>query len=126
MKHVGTRLATGLALVSLAGAMFAAPVLAQSNPGSKPTLSTTLSTTTTTTSASKRSETCSAVRRRLADAPQILSRIEANLDQLNAELDNARLPARRVALQDRIERLEALRSELAAKVADARRACGTV
>lgn len=121
MKHVGTRLATGLAVVSLAGAMFAAPVLAQSNPGSKPT-----TTTTTTTSASKRSETCSAVRRRLADAPQILTRIEANLDQLNAQLDNARLPARRVALQDRIERLEALRSELAAKVADARRACGTV
>lgn len=70
--------------------------------------------------------TCSAVRQRLARAPRILARIETNLDRLDARLDNTRLPTRRAPLENRIERLEALRTELAQKIADARRACGSV
>ena len=115
MKYFGTRLATGLAVMGLAGTLFAAPALAQSSPGAQ---------TTTTTSLTKRSAACTAVRQRLADSPQIFTRIDTNLDRLNAELDKVRLPARRAALEVRIERLEALRTDLAQKIADARRACG--
>ena len=116
MKRLGFRTAVAMVVVALTLGLLVTPALARSSSG----------TTTPTTNASKRSEACSAVRKRLADAPQILSRIEANLNRLNLELDNARLPARRAVLVARIDRLEVLRADLARKIADARRACGTV
>jgi len=120
VRHRGSRLPArfvmGTAALGLTLGLLASPVLAQSSPGSN---------TTSTTIAAKRSG-CTAVRQRLAEAPPILTRIDAHLDRLRAQLDNARLPARRASLATRIERLEALRTALAEKIAEARRKCATV
>src|SRR5688572_18543345 len=109
VRHRGSRLPArllmGFAAFGLTLGLLASPVLAQSSPGSN---------TTSTTIATRRSG-CTAVRQRLADAPPIFTRIDAHLDRLRTQFDNARLPVRRASLETRIERLEALRTALAEK-----------
>ena len=72
-----------------------------------------------------KSAACTALRKRLAGAPATLRRVDANLQELRALLAEVRLPARRAVLEQRIQRLEQLRAELATRIADARTACGT-
>jgi multidrug resistance efflux pump len=69
--------------------------------------------------------TCTQLRRRLAGAPATLRRVDVNLADLRAALAEVRIPVRRTILQQRIERLEQLRAELQAKIAEARAACAT-
>jgi hypothetical protein len=69
------------------------------------------------------SAVCTQLKRRLAGAPATLRRVDANLQELRALLAEVRLPARRAVLEARIQRLEQLRAELVARIADARTAC---
>jgi uncharacterized protein YhaN len=69
---------------------------------------------------------CAQLRKRLAGAPATLRRVDANLAELRARLADVRLPARRALLEERIQRLEQLRTALAERIADARAACATV
>jgi hypothetical protein len=68
---------------------------------------------------------CAQLRRRLSGAPATLRRVDANLEELRTRLAGARLPARRAALEQRIQRLQQLRAALTTRVADARAACRT-
>jgi len=68
---------------------------------------------------------CTQLRRRLAGAPATLRRVDANLEELRARLAEVRLPARRTLLEQRIQRLEQLRTALTTRIADARAACST-
>ena len=68
---------------------------------------------------------CTQLRKRLAGAPATLRRVDANVTELRARLAEVRLPVRRTILEQRIERLEQLRSELQSKIAEARAACST-
>jgi hypothetical protein len=72
-----------------------------------------------------KSAVCTQLRKRLAGAPAPLRRVDINLQELRALLAEVRLPARRAVLEQRIQRLEQLRTELATRIADARTACGT-
>jgi hypothetical protein len=123
MKDLARRGATGLVVVGLALILLITPALAQSTA-----TTTTGKTTTTTTnpSASRRSETCKALRKRLVGVPKVLTRIETNLDRLGTKIDKVRLAPRRTALEARVERLERLQAAINRKIADAERACGTV
>ena len=125
MQRLRTRTALVIALVGFSLGLLITSALAQSSSPST-NVSTTATTNTVTTGVSKRSETCTAVRKRLADAPQILTRIETNIDRLRSQLDTVRLAVRRASLESRIVRLEVLRSELIQKITSARRACATV
>jgi hypothetical protein len=69
---------------------------------------------------------CAQVRKRLAGAPATLRRVEANLDELRSRLAAVRVPARRLLLEARIQRLEQLRASLAERIVAARGACATV
>jgi hypothetical protein len=69
------------------------------------------------------SAVCTQLKKRLAAAQATLRRVDANLQELRALLAEVRLPARRAVLEARIQRLEQLRTELAARMADARTAC---
>jgi hypothetical protein len=71
------------------------------------------------------STVCTHLRRRLAGAPATLRRVDANLQELQALLPNVRLPARRAVVEQRIQRLEQLRTALSTRIEDARAACGT-
>jgi len=71
------------------------------------------------------STVCSQLRKRLAGAPATLRRVDANLQELRALLPNVRLPARRAVVEQRIQRLEQLRTALSTRIADARTACDT-
>jgi len=68
---------------------------------------------------------CTQLRRRLAGAPATLRRVDVALAELRAHLAEVRLPVRRTILEQRIERLEQLRSALQAKITQARTACDT-
>jgi len=68
---------------------------------------------------------CAQLRKRLIGAPATLRRVDANLVELRALLTDVRVPARRLVLEQRIERLEQLRSALQSKIAEARAACNT-
>jgi hypothetical protein len=68
---------------------------------------------------------CAQLRKRLAGAPATLRRVDANLEELRARLADVRLPARRTVLEQRIQRLQQLRTALAERIADARAACAT-
>ena len=71
------------------------------------------------------SASCAQLRKRLVGAPATLRRVDANVTELRARLAEVRLPVRRTILEQRIERLEQLRSELQSKIAEARAACST-
>ena len=82
-------------------------------------------------SSAARSETpadvrCAQLRKRLAGAPATLRRVDANLAELRARLADVRLPARRTLLEERMQRLEQLRTALADRIAEARTACATI
>jgi hypothetical protein len=68
---------------------------------------------------------CAQLRKRLAGAPATIRRVDANLEELRARLAEARLPARRAVLEQRIQRLGQLRTALTQRIADARAACAT-
>ena len=68
---------------------------------------------------------CTQLRKRLVGAPATLRRVDANVVELRARLADVRVPVRRAILEQRIERLEQLRSELQSKIAEARAACST-
>ena len=68
---------------------------------------------------------CAQLRQRLAGAPATIRRVDANLEELRARLAVVRLPARRTVLEQRIQRLEQLRTALTQRIADARAACAT-
>src|SRR4051794_1974407 len=65
------------------------------------------------------------LRRRPAAAPAPLRRVAVAAPELRARLAAVRLPVRRTILEQRIERLEELRSELQSKITEARAACST-
>ena len=96
----------GLALGLLAGAAGAATD--DSSPAKVPTAS---------------SAECTQVRKRLSGAPATLRRVDANLEELRTRLAEVRLPARRAVLEQRMQRLQQLRTALATRIADARAAC---
>src|SRR3954471_6237764 len=66
------------------------------------------------------SASCTQLRRRLPDAPAPPRRVAVAVTELRARLAAVRLPVRRTILEQRIERLEELRSELQSKVTEAR------
>ena len=76
-----------------------------------------------TTSDTANPARCAQIRQRLAGAPATLRRVDVNLAELEARLSRIRLPARRAAVEARIQRLEQLRTALADRIADARAAC---
>jgi len=92
--------------------------------GAGASTSTVMSTKASIVSAASSAE-CTQLRRRLAGAPATLRRVDANLEELRARLAEVRLPARRTLLEQRIQRLEQLRTALTTRIADARAACST-
>jgi chromosome segregation ATPase len=65
-----------------------------------------------------------ALRERLTRAPRILGRIEASIRDLRERAERVRSPGRRALLEQRIERLEALRNRLTERIERAQEVCG--
>jgi hypothetical protein len=84
---------------------------------------TTEATTPTAKTPTVSAAECTQLRRRLGGSSATLARVDANLDELRARVGEVRLPVRRAALEQRIQRLEQLRAALAKRIADARAAC---
>lgn len=100
-----------IAFVPLTTGVTAAAVAAGSGPssGSAPTTPTRCG---------------EALRERLARAPRLLVRIEASIRDVRERAERVRSPGRRALLEQRIERLEALRTRLDERIGRAQEVCG--